>query len=495
MAASDESSEQKPFDTLRSSTGGNQQLTFNAGNPSVEVFHGEIHLFRDEPVGKLPKNARALPEKRSDLICVLALPSRMSTAEIWEWLGGYQTLVGHLRIVRDASPNKFMVLIRFVDVKSAEMFYCENNLKYFNSMEPEICHLLFIREVAFVQPKATAEPVLFRPDPANRQLVELPDCPVCLERLDTSETGLLTSICNHTFHCSCLAKWKSDAGCPVCRYCLDQANVDESCCSECERTSHLWICLICGHIGCGRYEDGHAFQHFQQTQHTFALELETQRVWDYVGDGYVHRLIQNKADGKLVEFGTPPTWDGGESDHEMTKLADRKIQDVLTEYNFLLSSQLETQRAFYETQLQSVSDQLFQARQDNGQLRKHTSKIEQERSEAQQENSHMLAKMAKVREELSFVMQINESMRANQEKWQERCQAMEEAHKIAASSSEQRIQELEEQVRDLSFFIEAQKTLSSVDSNSELKDGSIVIMKSPAKQTSRGRLRGRGKRG
>ena len=28
------------------------------------------------------------------------------------------------------------------------------------------------------------------------------------------------------------------------------------------------------------------------------MELETQRVWDYAGDNYVHRLIQNKVDGK-----------------------------------------------------------------------------------------------------------------------------------------------------------------------------------------------------
>lgn len=26
-----------------------------------------------------------------------------------------------------------------------------------------------------------------------------------------------------------------------------------------------------------------------------------QRVWDYVNDSYVHRLIQSKTDGKLVE--------------------------------------------------------------------------------------------------------------------------------------------------------------------------------------------------
>ena len=46
------------------------------------------------------------------------------------------------------------------------------------------------------------------------------------------------------------------------------------------------MCLICGNVGCGRYVPGqHAFTHFLETQHTFALELETQRVWDYTGDG------------------------------------------------------------------------------------------------------------------------------------------------------------------------------------------------------------------
>ena len=65
------------------------------------------------------------------------------------------------------------------------------------------------------------------------------------------------------------------------------------------------ICLICGHVGCGRYKGGHAYDHFKGSQHCYALELETQRVWDYVGDNYVHRLIQSKTDGKLVEVPSP----------------------------------------------------------------------------------------------------------------------------------------------------------------------------------------------
>lgn len=36
---------------------------------------------------------------------------------------------------------------------------------------------------------------------------ELPNCPVCLERMDESVDGILTILCNHSFHGECLAKW------------------------------------------------------------------------------------------------------------------------------------------------------------------------------------------------------------------------------------------------------------------------------------------------
>ena len=42
-------------------------------------------------------------------------------------------------------------------------------------------------------------------------------------------------------------------------------------------------------------------RHFQETNHTYAMQLGTNRVWDYAGDNYVHRLAQNKSDGKLVQ--------------------------------------------------------------------------------------------------------------------------------------------------------------------------------------------------
>ena len=69
----------------------------------------------------------------------------------------------------------------------------------------------------------------------------------------------------------------------------------------------VWICLICGRVGCGRYQQGHAVDHWRDSGHCYSLELQSQRVWDYAGDGYVHRLVQSKTGGKLVEVPSPQT--------------------------------------------------------------------------------------------------------------------------------------------------------------------------------------------
>lgn len=61
-----------------------------------------------------------------------------------------------------------------------------------------------------------------------------------------------------------------------------------------------------------RYVNEHARLHYKETMHAYAMELQTCRVWDYAGDVYVHRLVQNKGDGKLVEF--PSKIDSSESD-------------------------------------------------------------------------------------------------------------------------------------------------------------------------------------
>jgi hypothetical protein len=182
-------------------------------------------------------------------------------------------------------------------------------------------------------------------------------------------TGLLTILCQHVFHCACLEKWRG-SGCPVCRYTQNDAftsargatgDAPDNECSVCGSTQNLWICLICGNIGCGRYDSAHAFAHYDATSHTYAMDVVTQHVWDYAGDGYVHRLIQNKADGKLVDMPASTHGTPGMTAYANDTVPREKLDNMGIEYAYLLTSQLESQRAYFEEQLERAVDKAAKA--------------------------------------------------------------------------------------------------------------------------------------
>ncbi|XP_075145992.1 uncharacterized protein LOC142220638 [Haematobia irritans] len=52
-------------------------------------------------------------------------------------------------------------------------------------------------------------------------------------------------------------------------------------CMSCEANEHLWACLSCVHIGCSRIQKGHAYSHYQRTQHKYCIEFGKFLVWDY----------------------------------------------------------------------------------------------------------------------------------------------------------------------------------------------------------------------
>jgi BRCA1-associated protein len=94
-----------------------------------------------------------------------------------------------------------------------------------HQLQPEICHVVYIKSVeidtSMIAPYTF--PFLYETLKEDRKATltgddddsehhgetgdELPTCPVCLERMDANITGLLTILCQHTFHCYCLSKW------------------------------------------------------------------------------------------------------------------------------------------------------------------------------------------------------------------------------------------------------------------------------------------------
>ncbi|KAI5080588.1 hypothetical protein GOP47_0003771 [Adiantum capillus-veneris] len=440
---------------------GTDELTtavgFSSGNPRVETTRGIMHLFRN--VSACPTSDVSLPPGRCEQLCILSIPNYMTGAEFCQFIGAFLQDVKEMRFVRnDGSSDRYSAFMKFVNQSSADDFSKHYNGKPFSSFEEGVCHVLFTASVEYTNSGTEAS------SPTGS--TELPTCPVCLERLDQHISGILTTVCNHSFHSSCISKW-TDSSCPVCRYCQEQA--ERSTCTICSTSENLWICVICGFVGCGRYQQGHAIRHWRESEHCYSLEVETQRVWDYVGDGYVHRLIQSKTDGKLVELNAPCSEgndDCGscECSHGpgmAEAIINSKIDEITAEYNQLLTSQLDKQRQYFEGLLMEV-------------------KQEREMAISQAEEKAVTLKLAKVRaklenaeEERRFLEQVNESMKANQESWQLAVKTAEAREKAAIKQRDDRIVDLEDQVRDLMLSMEAQRVVET-SGPSEIRDGTIL---------------------
>ncbi|KAF9284321.1 hypothetical protein BGZ68_004786 [Mortierella alpina] len=488
-------------------------------------------------------------------VCVLAVPSYMSPGDFLNFVGPVRANVSHFRIIRDAVPNRFMVLMKFRTSEATSEFYARYNGKAFSSLEPEICHVVYLKTIEiragcmppYAFPFLNEDPFLQNKSPTSTTaatsailgstipvpdndtvatdstptqltqfttastdhsgLAELPTCPVCLERMDSSVTGLLTILCQHTFHCHCLSKW-GEGSCPVCRYSqksikkssttategggltatTDGMTEDQNECALCGTTENLWICLICGHIGCGRYQEKHAYHHYYETSHLYALELETQRVWDYAGDGYVHRLIQNKADGKLVEL--PSAVDGTVPSQHAVQVGQEKLDAIGLEYTYLLTSQLESQRLYFDAQMAAMAAQLAQ-------VNKEAKEWEKEATELNERNRELaLIAESLEKERLPMLIKEKKATEKRLEKLQERLQLMErqyeeekemnvglrsnqDSFKEKLQLKEAEIMDLQEQVRDMMIYLDTQQRVEASPIKDELVNGTVGVMMAP----------------
>ncbi|WPK27306.1 hypothetical protein PUMCH_004687 [Australozyma saopauloensis] len=362
--------------------------------------NGVVRLFRDFYEEDAPDlKSLGLSHPGDDtMLSILAVPTYYTASDLLGFIGDfYLENLTHVRILKSERPNRFLVLLKFKDAVKAAEFQYHYDGKPFNAMEPEMCHVVFVKSVVLEldeeeTPTDDMIPFLLRDPftsytalseiasaPDHTDLAqpvvsaELPTCPVCLERLDYEVSGLLTIPCQHTFHCMCLSKWRDDT-CPVCRYTNDVSNhtirrsvrrllqlnlrmqqlqireetaqlappakstSTSETCMACNTQENLWVCLICGNVGCSRYApEQHSLKHFVESGHCFAMELSTSRVWDYAGDKYVHRLIASESDGKIVELPQKGT---------ANQKSNLKEED--SEYAELLLSQLISQREYYE---------------------------------------------------------------------------------------------------------------------------------------------------
>ena len=521
---------------------------------TTEVGWGVVHLYRDAEESNvsedhghtrksLEKGRRSAKNEDFDpddcsTLCILAVPSWMMPSDLLGFVGD-QTRedVSHFRLIRTGRANKYMVLMKFRSAKKARDWQKMYNGRLFSAAEPENCHVVFIKSVEFLGsdetdvgsfPQHANDPFTpvarsgnttkslsskpLAPPPPN--LLELPTCPVCLERMDET-TGLLTILCQHVLHCACLEKWRG-SGCPVCRYTHSPSYTfpyprpygnsskgdedPEPMCSVCASTSSVWVCLICGNLGCGRYDSAHAYAHYETTSHCYAMDISTQHVWDYAGDGYVHRLIQSKPDSSSHLIDLPRHENEAFRSEGGDSVPREKMESMAAEYTYLLTSQLEGQRRYFEEQVERAVDKAAQAsaRADEAaahaqetsaaasvhsqSLSDQTSALARtekslEKSERAREKFEKLARdmSAQLREEKTMNEGLMKRIRVADEK-------AENAKKIAQEAEKEKA-ELQDMINDLTAFVSGQEKVRELQAaGEEVLEGGSGVLQGPKKK-------------
>lgn len=248
------------------------------------------------------------------------------------------------------------------------------------------------------------------------------------------------------------------------------------------------------------------------------MDVVTQHVWDYAGDGYVHRLIQNKADGKLVDLPASahasPFAGGGMTGYANDTVPREKLDNMGMEYAYLLTSQLESQRAYFEEQLERAVDKAAkaastadEASRSVASLTHKLDKLQSQYADAQSTISTLEKDAARnaakassasdlarnLTKQFKEEQTINESLMTRIHHLEKKAEEADAAVQLAQAQKA----DLEEQNRDLSFFISGQEKLKEMQGNEimgleedEVRSGYVEVGK---KEEKRGR-KGKGKK-
>ena len=323
-------------------------------------------------------------------------------------------------------------------------------------------------------------------------------CPVCLEPISETMPQSFTTCCNHTFHILCIYKTEGPQ-CPCCRFQHDSTPVSLSQCVVCNwsgeeseravNSRDLWICLVCGFIGCGSSNCYHIRDHYESLLHAYAMNVENGRVWDFAGDGYVHRLIMQQSDTdytlgslseedgglingnggltarvqpKMVEVPDPRyrlssrTRQAPLTTDEESLVVNRKLESTAYHYNQLLTWQLGQNRQQYEDRLHRFKDFLNQELQlasNKDGSKSWSQTVEEllliEKSKALRKRDLALARLDEAKNELMLLQDFNKSLSNNLRELQSVIVTAEEKVDKAENVYSDYIPKLEKKVQSL----------------------------------------------
>ena len=341
-----------------------KEIKNKESNNLYEYIEGRVELYKlnsnNLSLTNTIETFRFLPINRTKYLFLINLPEDVSLDYFINYIGGEIQKINNITIITDPKTNFRSLIIEFFEQDMADNFYYNYKIRSIKENKSEFLYFVFLRNITYSlekeQPKLNLNEINTnlkdeeeKKDEEKKEeytLYQLPTCPLCLEKIETSNSGIETVLDN--FPCERWTNYKN--ACKVCSK-LSPSIIKLLTCEKCSIKSSLWCCLICGNIGCSRYQNGHAVTHFKETNHKYSLELESQRIWDYSLDKWVHRLI-------LRQNSTPINLD--ENLNEEKQLTEQefyiRMESIINEYNKVLSSQLEMQRKYYGKEMDNLEE-------------------------------------------------------------------------------------------------------------------------------------------
>ncbi|KAF5669718.1 RING UBP finger domain-containing protein [Fusarium denticulatum] len=432
---------------------------------NTELGWGVVHFYREEDetsglIETAHQETEASGSKDTDCttLCIPAVPAYMSPGDLMGFVGEkWRGDISHCRMVMTSRMNRYLVLLKFRNNFRAKQWRREFDGKVFNTVEYNI------RNTNTKKIKRGSFPFILVGWHVKQ--------PQTVSSTDTESRGIANLPYPSGPHSQPFGSGASNL------------------CSICDCTDDLWICLICGYVGCGRYKGGHAKDHWKETAHCFALELETQHVWDYAGDMWVHRLIRDKGDGKVVELPSRNRSVGHLEEEDVVPRA--KLDSIGLEYTHLVTSQLESQRAYYEELISKTVDKASKASAAAEEAAAQASKameklavLDEKYTTLSQETIPELEKqLARERNKASksetlarnLGKSLQEEKRLN-EGLMKRIEHLNRDHQAIVKELEKLKGEnadLQEMNRDLSMFISGQEKLKELENEGKIEEGEL----------------------
>ena len=251
------------------------------------------------------------------------------------------------------------------------------------------------------------------------------------------------------------------------------------------------------------------------------MDMDTQRVWDYASDGYVHRIVQNKADGKLVQLDPgsivyEPTdeddpasiqytnGNSGNGDDFDDYVPRSKLTNVGLEYTHLLTSQLDSQRTYFESLLDSAADKASLASTSAAKAEAITSSAQKELETLRIDHDNLIQHaVPNLQKELARSQRRGDKFegmaRKLEKEWREEKalggSLMERVEHLVQENEglKKEKADLEEQNRDLSFFITGGEKLRGIQGElgEELREGTMEVGPAAAEEGKGKKKRGK----